>query len=108
MSTTAIRVSDFEPRESGSLRGFFTGHLPSGLTLHELSLHTREGKWWIAFPARPLLQDGVAVRDPNGKVKYSAPLVSFADRAARDRFTAQVLAALRHALPEVFAQEFAA
>jgi hypothetical protein len=41
MSAPAITISERKPRESGTLCGFFTAHLPSGLTLHELMLHER-------------------------------------------------------------------
>jgi hypothetical protein len=101
-----IAISDWKPRESGTLRGFFTTHLPSGLELHELMLHHRDGSWWLSFPSKPMLAaDGAALRDDSGKIRYSAPLVSFVNRQARDRFTEQVLAALRVAQPQVFAAE---
>ena len=102
----AITVSDWKSRQSGTLRGFFSAGLPSGLELHELMLHHRDGSWWLSFPSKPMLgTDGAALRDDSGKIRYSAPLVSFANRQARDRFTEQVLAALRQAQPQVFAAE---
>ena len=104
--SAAVTISDWKPRESGTLRGFFSAGLPSGLELHELMLHHRDGSWWLSFPAKPLLgADGAALRDERGKVRYSTPLVSFASRQARDRFTTEVLAALRQAQPQVFAAE---
>jgi hypothetical protein len=72
-----IAISDWQPRENGTLRGFFTAALPSGLVLHELMLHER-----------------------GGKVRYGAPLIEFASRADRDRFMAQALAALRATHPK--------
>jgi hypothetical protein len=82
--------------------------LPSGLTLHEVALHTRDGHWWIAPPSKPMLsKDGAAMRDDAGKTRYS-PIISFQSKATRDRFTAGVLAALRLAQPEVFAEAEAA
>jgi hypothetical protein len=102
----AIAISNWKSRDSGTLRGFFSASLPSGLDLHELMLHRRDGSWWLSFPSKPMLgTDGAALRDERGKVRYSAPLVSFASRQARDRFTEQMLAALRQAQPEVFAAE---
>jgi hypothetical protein len=103
---TAIAIADWKPRQSGTLVGFFTAGLPSGLTLNELMLHHRDGAWWISFPSKPMLgADGAALRDDSGKVRYSSPLVSFANRQARDRLTEQVLAALREAQPQLFAAE---
>ena len=103
MSPPAITISDWKPRESGTLRGFFTTHLPSGLTLHELMLHERDGRWWISFPSKPMLgPDGAALRDDRGKVRYSPPLIEFTSTQARGRFIEQVLEALRLAHPQLF------
>ena len=106
MNAPPITISDWKPRESGTLRGFFTSHLPSGLTLHELMLHERDGRWWISFPSKPMLgADGAALRDERGKVRYSPPLIEFTSTQARSRFIEQVLEALRLAQPQVFAVE---
>jgi hypothetical protein len=75
MNPPAITITDWKPRESGTLRGFFTAHLASGLVLHELTLHERDGKWWISFPSKPMLgAEGVALRDDSEKVRYSVTL----------------------------------
>ena len=100
-----IVISDWKQRRSGTLRGFFTASLASGLVLHELSAHTREGKWWIGFPAKPVVVDGTVQRDENGKVRYAPPLVSFTSRQSRDRFTATALETLRQTQPQLFAGE---
>jgi hypothetical protein len=53
--------------------------LPSGLVLHEVTLHERSGAGWLFFPSKPKLgADGVALRDERGKVAYGAPLIEFA------------------------------
>jgi hypothetical protein len=109
MNPPAIMITDWKARESGTLRGFFTAQLTSGLVLHELMLHERDGNWWISFPSKPMLgADGAALRDDSGKVRYSTPLISFTNRRAKDRLTDQLLAALRLAQPQVFAAEAAA
>jgi hypothetical protein len=106
MNPPAIVIVDWKARESGTLRGFFTAHLASGLVLHELMLHERNGSWWLSFPSKPKLSaDGAALRDERGKVSYGAPLIEFSSRQAKDRFIDQVLAALRQAQPQVFAAE---
>lgn len=103
MSTAMVVISGWKPREGNTLRGFFEAHLPSGMNLHECSLHHRDSKWWIAPASKPMLsKDGQALRDDNGKIRYS-PVVSFESKQARDRFNVAVLAALRRAHPEVFA-----
>jgi hypothetical protein len=104
MTSPPILVSDWKPRCSGTLRGFCTVHLPSGLTLHEVSVHTRDGSWWVMPASKPTIsKDGASLRDADGKIRYS-PIVSFESRKARDRFNAGVLDALRLARPEVFAE----
>jgi hypothetical protein len=106
---SAIAITNWKARSSGSLVGFFTAGLPSGLVLNELMLHHRDGRFWISFPSKPMIkQDGSALRDERGKVRYGAPLIECANPQARNRFSEQVLTALRGALPEVFAREFAA
>lgn len=106
MASPPITIADFKPRHSGTLRGFFTAHLTSGIVIHELMLHERNGSWWLSFPSKPKLgTDGAALRDDRGKVSYGAPLIEFTSRQAKDRFTAQVLEAPRAAQPELFAAE---
>ena len=103
MTAPPIIIADLKSRESGTLKAFFTVHLPSGLTLHELMLHERDGSWWLSFPAKPMLgPDGAALRDERGKVRYSAPLIEFTSAQTRSRFIEQVLEALRQAQPQIF------
>jgi hypothetical protein len=51
-------------------------------------------------------RDGTVVRDAAGKIQY-APVVTFASRELRDRFSDRMIAALRMAQPQVFADEAA-
>lgn len=103
-----IVILDWSPRTSGTLRGHLSLQLPSGLVLHEVSVHHRDANWWLAMPARPMLQDGAAVRDAKNKIRYAPPVVGFASLEIRSRFTAQVMEALRKEQPQVFATEAAA
>jgi hypothetical protein len=103
MSPPSITIADWKPRHSGTLRGFCTARLPSGMVLHEVAIHTRSGSWWASPASKPMLsRDGTALRDEAGKVRYS-PIVSFESRQARDRLSQAVVDALRCAHPEVFA-----
>ena len=100
---SAVTISDWKPRQSGTLRGFLTAHLPSGMVLHEVGIHTRNGSWWATPASKPMVgKDGLVLRDETGKVRYS-PLVSFDSRQTRDRLSQAVVDALRRAHPEVFA-----
>ena len=88
VNPTAITIADWKPRASGTLRGFFAVHLPSGLTLNELMLHERNGSWWISFPSKPKLgADGTALRDERGKVRLSMRVV---DQATGEDISNQV------------------
>lgn len=105
MNQPAVTISDWKPRQSGSLRGFCTAHLPSDMILHEVAVHQRNGSWWASPASKPMLsKDGTALRDDAGKVRYS-PVVSFDSKQTRDRLSRAVLDALRRAHPEVFAED---
>jgi hypothetical protein len=105
MANLPILISDWKPRQSDTLRGFLTAHLPSGMILHEVSIHTRNGSWWASPSSKPMLsRDGTALRDDAGKVRYS-PVVSFADKQTRDRLSQAVVEALRRTHPDVFAED---
>jgi hypothetical protein len=105
-SLPAIVISNWKARASGSLVGFFTVQVPSGLVFNELMLHERNGQFWLSFPSKPMIgADGGVMRDENGKARYDAPLISFANWEAKERFTQLVIAALREAQPAVFAAE---
>jgi hypothetical protein len=81
-----IVIAAWRPHRKNSLVGFFTATLPSGLVLHDLMLHERNGARWISFPAREW-------KNAQGEKQY-ARLIGFSSRAADDRFRDQVLAAL--------------
>jgi hypothetical protein len=105
VSQPAIVISDFKALHRNTLRAFFTAAMPSDLVFHELALHYRDGVWWVAPASKPMLsKDGAALRDDAGKVRYS-PIVSFRTKQARDHFNRVVIAALKLAHPEVFAED---
>jgi hypothetical protein len=97
-----IAILSWTPRVAGTLRGHLCLRLPSGLVLNEISVHQRDGSWWLSMPSRPMLSHGVALRDPAGKVRYAPAVIGFANPEIRSRFTAQVLDALRLAEPQLF------
>lgn len=84
-----IQISDWKPYAKNTLRGFFAAMLPSGMVLHGLTLHERNGTYWISFPAREWV-------NAQGEKQFS-PIVDFRDRATGDRFRDVIFAALnRH------------
>ena len=97
-----MQVTEFVARTGGvSLRGFATVEMASGLVIHDVSIHQRDGSTWASPPAKPMLgRDGTQMRGKDGKALW-APIISFAAKATRDRWSAQVIAALHVAHPEV-------
>ena len=81
-----ITIADWRPHSKGTLVGFFSATLPSGMILHNLMLHEKGEARWIGLPAREWTND-------QGERQY-AKLIEFRDRAAADRFRRGVLDAL--------------
>jgi hypothetical protein len=81
-----IVIADWRPHSKNTLRGFFTAVLPSGLVLHDLMLHERNGARWVGFPSREW-------KDAEGNRQFAC-LIDFSSRATANRFREQVLDAL--------------
>jgi hypothetical protein len=90
-----VIASAWRQLESGTLQGFLTLTLPSGMVLVGCGLHQKAGARWVSMPSRPLLdRDGRQLLSPKtGKPSYSAT-VEFVSRAVADRFQAQALDAI--------------
>jgi hypothetical protein len=100
----ALTVIKFRPCRHHTLVGFATVRIDAlGLDIGEVSVHQHpNGHRWTALPAKPLLDaDGVAQRNPDGKIAYAAVL-GFRDRAVGEAFSKAVLAALLKFDPDAF------
>jgi hypothetical protein len=83
----------------GSLHGFARIELPNGLWIDDVAVHVSGGRAWANLPARPMLgDDGVALRDDRGRIRY-APVLSWRDRAIAERWSDAVVALVRCAHP---------
>lgn len=108
MSETAARpsieVNGWRHIDKGPVVGSIeTISLPSGLILHGCLVMTGERGPWVALPSKPRIgRDGTQMTTEGGKRVYD-PCVSFADRDRRERFSAQVIDALRLAYPNALA-----
>lgn len=94
MSTSGaqgFQIRNWRPRESGSLRGFFSVVMPSGLIVNDCQLLEKADRRWINLPSRQY--------EVRGERKF-APVVEFTDRDAEDRFCGQALNALERLLAE--------
>jgi hypothetical protein len=84
-----IRCIKFRPYQKNTLQGFCDFELSRvGLVLKDCTLHEKNGKHWIAFPAR-------SYQDKDGSTSWS-PVVEFAEgaTAAREQFQQQAVAAV--------------
>jgi hypothetical protein len=92
----SIVASDWRPVERNTLRGFCTLTLdPSGVVLHECSVHERDGKRWVGLPGKPQLDaEGRHRIDPATGKKAWAPIVEITGKAERERFQKAAVAAI--------------
>lgn len=79
--TARVLPDSWRPHTKGTLLGFFSAELPSGLVLHGLTAHEKCGKRWIGLPARSYV-------DKDGKTSWN-PLVEVPD--SRKRYALQDL-----------------
>ena len=100
---SAILIRDWRPVRKGALLGFARVELPSGMILADCTVMTGERGPWVSPPSKPMIgRDGTALKDADtGRVKYQ-PIIEFASREIRDRFSTAVVEALRDAHPEAF------
>jgi hypothetical protein len=103
--TLHVEAQNFRALPRNTLRGFLDVFMPAiGITIRGVSLHQRDGRWWASAPGRARVgRDGVQMRDSGGQLQF-VPVFEFADRAAQDRFSEAVLAALHVSRPDVLAQ----
>jgi DNA-binding cell septation regulator SpoVG len=81
----SFAISHWRPHAKNTLLGFCSLTLPSGLVLHDCTIHTKNGIRWVSLPARRYEKDG--------KVSYS-PLIDFTTSRSRQRFQALALDAV--------------
>ena len=94
MTATArgFAVREWKSFEKNTLRGFLSVELPSGMILHDCTIHQKNGSRWIGLPARQYEKGGT---------KTWAPLIEFASKEAREKFQAAALAAFDAYMAEV-------
>jgi DNA-binding cell septation regulator SpoVG len=104
MSST-VRILDWRPLRRNSLLGFAKVELPSGMVIADVTVLNGERGPWASPPSKPMIdRDGVALRDEKQKIRYQ-PIIEFTSKNIRDRFSDQVIAALKLAHPGVFAED---
>ncbi len=101
--TRAVTIRDWRPMRKNSLLGFARVELPSGMIIADVTILVGERGPWASPPSKPMMgKDGVALTDDKGKIRYS-PVIEFASKEIRDRWSVGVIEAMRASHPEVFA-----
>ena len=97
---SVVLIRDWRPMRKGSLLGFAKIELPSGMIISDVTILNGERGPWASPPSKPMVgKDGTVLTDDNGKVRYS-PIIEFASKEVRNRFSAAVVDGLRAAHPE--------
>src|SRR5689334_806552 len=80
--TLGFVASDWRAHSSGSLIGFVTITMPSGMGLRGVCVHrSAHGRCWATPPASPKLDaNGMAERDGRGRVVYHRAIFFTGDR----------------------------
>jgi hypothetical protein len=98
---SGVVIEEFKAVTRNTLCGFARVRMPSGVIFHDVSVHQKDGAVWASPPSKPAIgRDGAMLRR-DGKAVWQ-PIVSFASKEVRDRFSVAVIEALRLARPEVF------
>jgi hypothetical protein len=102
MSTSvAFLIREFIPMPRNTLVGFVEVQTPSGVVYHDVSVHRKEGSIWASPASKPRLgRDGTQMKDAAGKGLWT-PVVSFASKEVREKWSRAVIDALRVSNPEV-------
>jgi hypothetical protein len=80
----------WRPLRRGSLRGFVSVALPSGLLIEDVAVHVTGGRIWASLPGRPMLgRDGMALRDDRERIRYSQ-IIRWRSRELADEFSRRV------------------
>jgi hypothetical protein len=96
-----VMILEWKPMNRNTLFGFAKLQL-GALTISDCPVHETAGRKWVGLPSKPMIDgDGNAKRDDAGKLRY-APLLQWATKAASDRFSDSVIAALEEKHPDAF------
>lgn len=93
-----ITLEGWKPVTKGSLRGFATIRLGKTLRIKDVTVLTSHGKNWASLPSKPMIgADGTTIKK-DGKTQY-VPILEWTDKAASDRFSEAVVAAVEAEYP---------
>ena len=100
---SAVKILDWRPLTKGALRGFAKIEMPSGMIISDVTVLTGANGPGASPPSKPQIgRDGTVMKDQTGKIKYT-PIIEFTSKEVRDRWSAQVIEALRAQHPGALA-----
>jgi len=98
-----VTLIAWRPIGKGALVGFASVQLGKSLRILDCPVLMAGGRRWATLPSKPMVdRSGTALRDEHQKIRY-APVLEWADRPARDRFSDAVCAAVERQHPQAFA-----
>jgi hypothetical protein len=98
-----VTILEAKRQRKGSLCGFVKIQLGASLLLHDCPVLESAGRRWVGLPGKPRLdRDGRQSFGANGKAEW-LQVISWNSRAASDRFSESVIAAIEASFPEFFA-----
>src|SRR5690348_3221833 len=96
----AVIIEDFSSIRKNTLRGFCKVIMPSGMVLHDVSVHVDSGRAWASPASKAMIsKEGAVMRDAEGRVRY-VPVGSFTSKSVRDRFSNSISDAVASPHPE--------
>lgn len=99
---TGVIIEEFRPMTRNSLRGFARVRMPSGVVFHDVAIYAKGDEAWASPPSKPAIGRDATQIKRGGKPVWQ-PVVSFASKEVRDRFSEAVIGALRVAHPGALA-----
>ena len=88
-----MKITNYKEINKNSLKSVMDIELASGFMIHGALLMTGSNGPWINFPGIPQYKDGAPYLK-DGKQVYK-PVLTIPDRDRRDKFSAQVIEALK-------------
>lgn len=88
-----VTLEAWKPISKGSLRGFATIRLGKSLRIKDVTVLTSNGRHWASMPSKPMIDRDGQTMKKDGKQQY-VPILEWTDKAAADRFSGAVVAAI--------------
>ena len=89
-----VELLEFKVIAKGAAVGVARVKLGRSLIINDVMILSANGKAWASAPGKPQIgKDGMVLKDDRGKTRYSSVL-EWEDKAARERFSAVVIAAV--------------